>query len=122
MENSEEKKYYSDSELQMFKELIEKKLDKARSQYEFYQKQISDFVQSEDAKVKGLDDGTNSIEGEKMISLANRQLKHIGHLENALQRIKNKTYGICRETGKLIAKERLLAVPHATLSIEAKQR
>lgn len=122
MEELNEKKYYTEAELQVFKEIIDKKLEKARSQYEFYQRQISDFVQSEDAKVKGLDDGTNSIEGEKMITLANRQIKYIGHLENALHRIKNKSYGICRETGKLIAKERLMAVPHATLSIEAKKR
>jgi RNA polymerase-binding transcription factor DksA len=72
-------------------------------------------------KIKGLDDGTGVAESERLYTMAARQRKHIQHLAHALLRIKNKVYGICRVTGKLIAKERLLAVPHATLSIEAKQ-
>jgi len=72
--------------------------------------------------VKGLDDGTGSAESDRITSMASRQQNLIQHLENAKIRIKNKVYGVCRQTGKLISKERLRAVPHATLSIEAKQK
>ena len=75
-----------------------------------------------DGKVKGLDDGTSTQENERLTSLAGRTKKYIQHLENAKLRIKNNAYGICRNSGKLISKERLRAVPHATLSIEAKQK
>ena len=68
-----------------------------------------------------MEDGTSTSEREYLSQMASRQIQYIGHLEKAMIRIENKTYGICRETGKLISKERLRAVPHATLSIEAKQ-
>lgn len=74
-----------------------------------------------DARFKGLEDGTSTSEREYLSQMASRQIQYIGHLEKAMIRIENKTYGICRETGRLISKERLRAVPHATLSIEAKQ-
>ena len=74
-----------------------------------------------DAKIKGLDDGITTMDNEINANMAARQKKLIQHLDNALIRIQNKVYGICRESGKLISKERLRAVPHATLSIQAKQ-
>ncbi len=121
MNEQTEKTRYSDEELEEFRSLIQNKLDEARKQLEFYQKQLSDMADNPDAKIRGLDDGIGTAESERMISMAARQKKHIQHLENALFRIQNKVYGICRETGKLISKERLRAVPHATLSIAAKQ-
>ncbi|MDV7402911.1 TraR/DksA C4-type zinc finger protein, partial [Arthrospira platensis SPKY1] len=81
----------------------------------------AEVADNPDHKVKALDDGIGTAENERLSDMAGRQRKLIQHLENALVRIKNKTYGICRQTGELIAKERLRAVPHATLSIEAKQ-
>ena len=74
------------------------------------------------AKFNNIEDGVDMMEKEYLTQMASRQIQFIKHLENALIRIENKTYGICRETGKLISKERLKAVPHATLSIEAKNR
>ena len=121
MSNPSEKTRYSDNELDEFRVLIEDKLEKARQQLDFYRQQLSDRADSGDAKVRGLDDGIGTAENERITNMATRQEKHIKHLENALIRIENKVYGICRETGKLISKERLRAVPHATLSIEAKQ-
>jgi RNA polymerase-binding transcription factor DksA len=112
---------YSDKELEEFDQLIDQKLIVAREQLEFYLKQLEDMAENPDNKIKGLDDGLSTLESERVSSLASRQQKLIQHLENAKIRIKNKVYGICRETGKLISKERLRAVPHATLSIEAKQ-
>ena len=109
---------YSDEELQEFKEILLSKLEKARKELEFYQEQIRS--ESDDAKYSGLEDGTMTMERENLNQMASRQIKFIQHLEKALVRIENKTYGICRETGKLISKARLKAVPHATLSIEAK--
>ena len=111
---------YSDDELEEFRLLIEGKLEQAREQRDFYLRQLKNSADSADAKVRGLDDGTGTAETERITTLAARQRKHVQHLENALLRIQNKVYGICRETGKLISKERLRAVPHATLSIEAK--
>ncbi len=116
-----QKTRYSDKELEEFDQLIDQKLIVAREQLEFYLKQLEDMAENPDNKIKGLDDGLSSLESERVSSLASRQQKLIQHLENAKIRIKNKVYGICRETGKLISKERLRAVPHATLSIEAKQ-
>lgn len=112
---------YSDAELREFKELIENKLEKAKAQLEYYQAQLSEMAENQDAKIKGLDDGVSTLESERLSTMAARQQKLIQHLENALIRIQNKVYGVCRVTGKLIPKERLRAVPHATLSIEAKQ-
>jgi RNA polymerase-binding transcription factor DksA len=116
-----QKSRYSDKELEEFDQLIDQKLIVAREQLEFYLKQLEDMAENPDNKIKGLDDGLSSLESERISSMASRQQKLIQHLENAKIRIKNKVYGICRETGKLISKERLRAVPHATLSIEAKQ-
>ena len=112
---------YSDDELSVFENLIDEKLASARGQLEFYMTQLQEMAQNPDTKVKGLDDGLSTVESERLTTLAGRQRKLISHLENALIRIKNKVYGVCRETGVLISKERLMAVPHATLSIAAKQ-
>ena len=121
MNQNATKSRYSDEELEEFRVLIQEKLDKAKRELAFYTEQMEDLADNPDAKVKGLDDGIGTMESEQLISLAARHRKHIQHLENALVRIKNKAYGVCRITGKLIAKERLRAVPHATLSIEAKE-
>lgn len=112
---------YSDEELKEFEALIDEKLEKAREQLNYYEEMLEDFADNADNKVKGLDDGASTQETESVARLAGRTRKHIEHLQNAKIRIQNKVYGVCRETGKLIAKERLRAVPHATLSIEAKQ-
>ena len=121
MNSNEEKTRYSDDELEEFKILIENKLVKAKEQLNFYLAQLGEINENQSAKIKGLDDGNGTVEVERMNTLAARQRKHIHHLENALLRIQNKVYGVCRATGKLISKGRLKAVPHATLSIHAKQ-
>ncbi len=121
MNQKAEKSRYSDEELEEFRVLLQKKLDKAERELEFYTEQMSDLADNPDAKVRGLDDGVGTVESERLSNMAARQRKLIQHLKNALIRIDNKVYGVCRETGRLIAKERLRAVPHATLSIEAKQ-
>ena len=120
-----EKTRYSDDELQEFKELILKKLDKAQKDYELYKNSIThndgNDTMDTSPTFKVLEEGAATLSKEEAGRLAQRQLKFIQHLRGALIRVENKTYGICRETGKLISKERLRAVPHATLSIEAKQ-
>jgi RNA polymerase-binding transcription factor DksA len=113
---------YGDKELREFEQIIDKKLEKAAKELSFYLKQLTDMADNPDAKVRGLDDGIGTAENERLSTLAARVRKHMQHLENAKIRIKNNVYGICRVTGKLISKERLRAVPHATLSIEAKQQ
>lgn len=113
---------YSDSELKEFDQLLDEKLSFAHEQLLFYMDQIKELSENDDSKLKGLDDGISSVETERLYTMAARQKKLIQHLDNAKLRIKNNVYGVCRVTGKLIAKERLMAVPHATLSIEAKQR
>ena len=120
-ESQPEKSRFTDEELVEFDQLIDEKLAKAREQLDFYLQQIQELAESAEGKIKGLDDGVSTVETERLYTLAGRQRKLIDHLDNAKMRIKNKVYGICRGTGKLIAKERLRAVPHATLSIEAKQ-
>lgn len=117
-----EKTRYSDEELAEFEQLIDEKLEKANDQLDYYREQMANLAESADAKLKGLDDGISTGESERLMGMAARQQKLIQHLENAKIRIKNKVYGVCRETGKLISKERLKAVPHATLSITAKQK
>ena len=121
-----EKNRYNDAELVEFKELIQKKLDKAREDYEILKSAItqseSNDTQDTSPTFKVLEEGAATLSKEEAGRLASRQAKFIQHLQGALVRIENKTYGICRETGKLISKERLRAVPHATLSIEAKSR
>lgn len=120
-----EKTRYSDEELAEFKELILQKLEKARKDYEILKAAIthSESNDTEDTSptFKVLEEGASTLSKEESGKLALRQQKFIKHLEAALVRIENKSYGVCRETGKLIPKERLMAVPHATLSIEAKE-
>jgi RNA polymerase-binding transcription factor DksA len=120
-----EKNRYSDQELAEFKEIIHKKLDNAKKDYEELKNAVnhseSNDINDTAPTFKVLEEGAATLSKEEAGKLAQRQLKFIQHLEAALIRIENKTYGICRETGKLINKDRLRAVPHATLSIEAKQ-
>lgn len=121
-----EKTRYSDEELQEFKELILKKLEKAQLDYELLKADVvnSDGNDTADTSptFKVLEEGASTLGKEEAGHLAQRQMKFIRHLQAALVRIENKTYGICRKTGKLIPKERLLVVPHATLSVEAKEQ
>ena len=119
-----EKTRYSDEELQEFKELILAKLEKAQREYDLLRGNLmnTDGNDTSDTSptFKVLEEGATTLSKEEAGQLAQRQLKFIQNLRAALVRIENKTYGICRETGKLIPKERLRAVPHATLSIDAK--
>jgi len=121
-----EKTRYSDKELAEFKEIIQEKIEKAKVDYDLLRNTItheeSNDTEDTSPTFKVLEEGAATLSKEEAGKLAQRQLKFIQHLQAALIRIENKTYGICRETGKLISRERLLAVPHATLSIEAKQR
>ena len=120
-----EKNRYSDAELAEFKEIIFEKLAKAKVDYDLLRATIthaeSNGTDDTSPTFKILEEGAATLSKEESGRLAQRQLKFIQHLEAALVRIENKTYGICRETGKLIPKERLKVVPHATLSIEAKE-
>ncbi|NBC84291.1 MAG: TraR/DksA family transcriptional regulator [Bacteroidetes bacterium] len=121
-----EKNRYTDEELAEFKALILQKLDNAKKDYELLKSAItqseSNDTQDTSPTFKVLEEGAATLSKEEAGRLAQRQQKFIQHLQAALVRIENKTYGICRETGKLIPKERLKAVPHATLSIEAKEK
>ncbi len=122
--NTDTRTRYSDSELKEFKELILKKLSEAQKDYELLKSTLShkDDHGTDDTSptFKLLEDGSDVLSKEETAHLASRQEKFIQNLQNALIRIENKTYGICRATGKLISKERLRSVPHATLAIEAK--
>jgi RNA polymerase-binding transcription factor DksA len=115
---------YSDEELAEFKNIINGKLEKAKAELQYLQNVImrKDQGGTDDTenKFQNIEDGSASMEREQLNQLASRQITFISHLEQAMVRIENKTYGICRVTGKLIDKNRLRAVPHATLSIEAK--
>ena len=122
---SDNRTRYSDEELKEFETLIIEKLDKAKGEYKILKDTLnrnndegSDATSGGNTKV--LEDGAETAEKENMSQLAARQQKYVTNLENALVRIKNGTYGICSVTGKLISKERLMAVPHTTQSIEAK--
>ena len=119
-----EKTRYSDEELQEFKAIILDKLEKANRDYELLKSNIMNTdgndVTDTSPTFKVLEEGANTLSKEEAGRLAQRQMKFIQHLQAALIRIENKTYGICRETGTLIPKERLRAVPHATLSIDVK--
>ncbi len=119
-----EKTRYSDEELQEFKELILAKLEKANLEYERLRSNLTNLDGNDIADTsptfKVLEEGANTLNKEEAGHLAQRQMKFIQNLQAALVRIENKTYGVCRKTGKLIPKERLRAVPHATLSVEAK--
>ncbi len=113
---------YSDAELIEFDILIDERLEKAKEQLSFYLTQIEDLAKDNNVNTSNIVDAIPSFEEKRVVELATRQKKLITHLENAKMRIKNKVYGICRETGNLISKERLKAVPHATLSVSAKQK
>jgi RNA polymerase-binding transcription factor len=119
------KNRYTDEELSEFKEIILKKLVKAQADYEMYKNSITqedgNDISDTSPTFKVLEEGAATLSKEEAGKLAQRQQKFIQHLQAALIRIENKTYGICRETGKLISKERLRAVPHATLCIDAKK-
>ncbi|MBL7737046.1 MAG: TraR/DksA family transcriptional regulator [Chitinophagaceae bacterium] len=116
---------YSDAELQEFRELIQKKLDQAKKELAYLQGLITRKDEmggdENENRYMTMEDGSMSMEREQLAQMASRQINYIDHLEKAIMRIENRTYGICRITGKLIDKARLRAVPHATLSIEAKQ-
>lgn len=124
MQDEKSKTRYGDEELAEFRRLIIQKIKIARAELQTMASALSNDLEdrSEVAAGKTLEDGSATLEKESLNQLAGRQKKFIGQLEAALVRIENKTYGICRETGKLIPKERLRAVPHTTLSIEAKQK
>lgn len=114
---------YSDSDLQEFKEIILRKLDAAKKELAYLQGLITrrdEGGDMDEGRYMTMEDGSVSMEREQLSQLASRQITFIDHLEKALMRVENKTYGICRVTGNLIDKARLRAVPHATLSIEAK--
>ena len=119
-----EKLRYSDEELEEFRAVIMQKLELAQRDYDKIMRGLrgedGNDVSDTSPTYKGLEDGSFASSKEELMQLAQRQAKFINGLQAAIIRIENKTYGICRETGKLIAKERLMAVPHATLSIEAK--
>jgi RNA polymerase-binding transcription factor DksA len=116
---------YSDKDLAEFKELIEQKIDAAKNDLDALRASLShkDDNGTDDTahSFKMMEEGAATLSREEVAQLAGRQEKFLKHLENALIRISNKSYGVCRVTGKLIRKERLMAVPHATLSIEAKE-
>ena len=120
-----EKTRYSDAELEEFRQIINEKLEKAYRDYDLLKASIMNTdgndVTDTSPTFKVLEEGASTLSKEEAGQLAQRQMKFIQHLQAALVRIENKTYGICRETGKLIPKERLRAVPHATLGIDAKE-
>ncbi len=124
MEPKREKTRYADEELKEFRDIIEKKLAEAREGLklltEAYTTQNANDTNDTSPSFKILEEGSQVLSKEENSQLAARQQKFIRDLENAIIRIENKSYGVCRVTGKLISKERLRSVPHATLSIEAK--
>jgi RNA polymerase-binding transcription factor DksA len=115
---------YSDNDLNEFREIIQRKLDSAKKELSYLQGLITRKDEmggdNDDARYMTMEDGSMSMEREQLSQMASRQITFIDHLEKAVMRIENKTYGICRVTGQLIDKARLRAVPHATLSMEAK--
>ena len=118
------KNRYSDKDLEEFKLLIEEKIEKAKQDLELlkssYMNNGNNGTEDTSPTFKAFEEGSETMSKEANTQLALRQEKFIQDLKNALMRIENKTYGVCRVTGKLIQKERLILVPHATLSIEAK--
>ena len=124
MKPENNKTRYSDAELQEFKDLLIEKLRSAKGELNSLASSLSNpnanGTDDTAGTYKTLEDGSATLEKESINQLAARQKKFIEQLEAALVRIENKTYGVCRETGKLIQKERLRAVPHTTLSMEAK--
>ena len=119
-------KRYSDMELDKFKKLILKKMDSAQKDLRLlkdsYSNASSNGTDDTYSSFKSFEEGSQTLSKESNTMLAARQEKFVRDLKNALIRVENKTYGICRETGKLISKKRLMLVPHATLSIEAKNK
>ena len=118
---------YSDAELDEFKAIIEEKLAQAKSEYNTLREVIlhngTNDIEDTSPSFKTVeDDGANQLSKEEASQMAQRQYKFTKNLEAALARIENKTYGVCRETGQLIPKERLRLVPHATLTVEAKEK
>ncbi|MEO7305866.1 MAG: TraR/DksA C4-type zinc finger protein [Ferruginibacter sp.] len=115
---------YSDTDLAEFREIIQRKLESAKKELSYLQGLITRKDEmggdNDDARYMTMEDGSMSMEREQLSQMASRQITFIDHLEKAVMRIENKTYGICRVTGQLIDKARLRAVPHATLSMEAK--
>jgi RNA polymerase-binding transcription factor DksA len=115
---------YSDTDLNEFREIINKKLEAAKKELAYLQGLITrkDGLGGDesDNRYMTMEDGSLSMEREQLSQMASRQITFIDHLEKAIMRIENKTYGVCRVSGKLIDKARLRAVPHATLSMEAK--
>ncbi|MGY5355516.1 TraR/DksA family transcriptional regulator [Wenyingzhuangia sp. IMCC45467] len=124
MATADEKVVYSDKDLAEFKEIILKKIERAKNDLEIlkssYKNGSSNNTDDTSPQFKAFEEGSETMSKEANVQLAIRQEKFIRDLKNALLRIENKTYGICRATGKLIRKERLKLVPHATLSIDAK--
>lgn len=121
-----EKKRYSDAELEEFRVIIVDMLDKAKKEYNTLREVVmhngtNDIEDTSPSFMTVEDDGANQLSKEEASQMAQRQYKFIQNLEAALVRIENKTYGICRVTGQLIPKERLRLVPHATLTVEAKE-
>ncbi len=120
----EEKMRYSDADLAEFKELIQKKIEKAQADLELiksaYMNDLNNGTDDTSPTFKAFEEGSETMSKEANSQLAIRQEKFIRDLKNALFRVENKTYGVCKVTGKLISKERLKIVPHATMSIEAK--
>jgi len=120
-----EKTRYSDAELEEFRAVIQEKLNQALEDYDNLKKALSNVDGNDTADTsptfKVLEEGASTSSKEDLSRQAQRLMKFINNLQAAMIRIENKTYGICRETGKLIPRERLMAVPHATLSIEAKE-
>ena len=124
MSTTEERTRYSDAELEEFRQIIQDKLQKAERDYELiketFMNGLDNGTDDTSPTFKAFEEGSETMSKEQNAQLASRQEKFIRDLKNALVRIENKTYGICRVTGKLINKDRLKLVPHATLSIEAK--
>ncbi len=124
MDANVNKTRYSDEELQEFKKIILIKIERAKKDYHLLKNSLThektNDIKDTSPTFKVLEEGANTLSREQISNLAYRQQKFIENLEAALIRIENKTYGICRDTGKLISKERLYAVPHTTLCIEAK--
>jgi RNA polymerase-binding transcription factor DksA len=121
-----EKNCYTDEELEEFRALINEKLERAQAEYEHLRRTLMNTDGNDTADTsptfKVLEEGADTLSKEEAARLAERQRVFINHLRAALVRIENKTYGICRVTGKLIPKERLRIVPHATMSIEGKEQ
>ena len=117
-------KRYNDKDLERFRKAIAAKLEKARTELKYLQGLItrkdSSGTEDTESRYASMEDGSLANQREQLNQMAGRQIKFINNLEKALIRIKNKTYGVCRETGNLISKKRLMAVPHATLSKAAK--